>query len=282
MKECFYSQIGIYPHTLQKVAREGVGIYYRINDFLPDRKTLVFVHGLTGSSSAWLKYEQKFQNEYNILSFDLRGHGKSVRPKRYEAYAIKNFAEDLHELVNYLRLEKFILISHSFGTLIALEFLCAYQSMVTSAVFLGVNYGVARLKFAPVTRLFLKWSSAFVSFWPFSVKVGGHIDYSRYPDTPDVSVRRISTDVRNTGVRVYLYCLRHIFGFDHDDWWSRIEIPVLIMHGRQDTYIPAVNAIALAKQMKNSELMIFENANHILILNNFAEVSAAIKDFVEK
>jgi len=42
-------------------------IYYRINEFQPGRPTLVFIHGLSGSSSAWLEYEKKF--EKNIIFF---------------------------------------------------------------------------------------------------------------------------------------------------------------------------------------------------------------------
>ena len=59
-------------------------IYYRKNDFRPDCPTLVFIHGISGSSSAWLLYEKKFKDQYNILTFDLRGHGNSWKPKNLE------------------------------------------------------------------------------------------------------------------------------------------------------------------------------------------------------
>ena len=72
-------------------------IYYRMNDFKPDRKTLVFVHGMSGSSSAWIEYEEKFSKEYNVLTYDLRGHGKSHRYKKFNDYEIDKFTEDLYE-----------------------------------------------------------------------------------------------------------------------------------------------------------------------------------------
>ena len=95
------------------------GIYYRTNDFRSNRQTLVFIHGLTGSSSAWLEYEKRFQADFNILTFDLRGHGKSNKPKRYQDYEIRDFVQDIDELVKHLRIEKFTMISHSFGVVIA-------------------------------------------------------------------------------------------------------------------------------------------------------------------
>jgi len=78
-------------------------IYYETNEFKPDRLTLVFVHGVSGSSSAWLPYEKIFENKYNILTYDIRGHGKSKKYPNYSDYEIKNFAEDLHDLISFLK-----------------------------------------------------------------------------------------------------------------------------------------------------------------------------------
>ena len=94
-------------------------IYYRTNEFKPDRLTLVFSHGVSGSSSAWIPYEKIFENKYNILFYDIRGHGKSKKYPNYSDYEIKNFAEDLHDLITHLKIKKFILISNSFAGLIA-------------------------------------------------------------------------------------------------------------------------------------------------------------------
>ena len=81
-------------------------IYYRTNEFKPGRLTLVFVHGVSGSSSAWFNYEPIFENKYNILIYDIRGHGLSKKYPNYEDYAIKNFANDLAALVKYLQIKK--------------------------------------------------------------------------------------------------------------------------------------------------------------------------------
>ena len=90
-------------------------IYYRTNEFQPGRPTLVFAHGVSGSSSAWLPYEKIFENKYNILTYDIRGHGLSKKYPHYEDYEIKKFAEDLHDLVSSLGITKFVLVSNSFG-----------------------------------------------------------------------------------------------------------------------------------------------------------------------
>ena len=85
---------------------EKRGISYRRNEFKPQRSTLFFVHGASGSSSAWLAYERAFEKDYNVLSLDLRGHGKSVRLIKYEDYAISKFSEDLYELLEHCGVKK--------------------------------------------------------------------------------------------------------------------------------------------------------------------------------
>lgn len=255
-------------------------IYYKINDFQPGRPTLVFIHGLTGSSSAWEKYEDRFENKYNILSFDLRGQGKSVKYKRYEDYEITNFVEDLYQLVVYLRLNGFTLVSHSFGTLIAIGFLSKYQDLVKSTVFLAPNFAVRNRKLARVIAP-LFYLTKIIDLLPFSKKAGSQIDYSRYQNTGDWNLRRMRADISNTSWHVYFYCIRQSYKFNAEDFLSKIKIPTLIIHGKKDTVSPVEYCLAWAKEIKNSKLILLDNANHIVVLNNFSEIAQAIENFVE-
>lgn len=99
---------------------EARGMYYRTNTFSAGRPTVVLVHGVSGSSSAWKAYEARFESQYNLLTYDIRGHGKSKKYPRCRDYAIRHFVEDLHVLLEHLGVDTCILVSHSFSVLIAL------------------------------------------------------------------------------------------------------------------------------------------------------------------
>lgn len=257
------------------------GIYYRTNEFHAGRKTLVFIHGLSGSSSAWAEYEKRFEGEYNIFSFDLRGHGKSTKPKNYEDYEIKKFTNDFQELVADLRLEKFTLISHSFGTLIALDFLLTHQNKLEAAIFLSPTFFVRKRTLARAIEPFLKFVRIFDPL-PFSGKPGSHIDYSKYKNTGDWNIPRMIADIGNTSIRVYLYCTKQSYEFDREDMLHQIAIPVLMIHGKNDTVFPQKISALMAKKIKNSTFMLLDNTDHIVVLNNVAEISQAIEGFVKK
>ena len=86
---------------------EERGLAYRSNNIEEGRKTLVFVHGLSGSSSAWYPYEEKFENAYNILTFDLRGHGMSKKQFFYSSYTPELMATDLVALLKHVGIEHY-------------------------------------------------------------------------------------------------------------------------------------------------------------------------------
>lgn len=255
-------------------------IYYRVNDFQPGRLALIFIHGLSGSSSAWLEYEKKFKNKYNLLFLDIRGHGKSAKLKNYNDYEIRKFSEDIYNLIVHLNIEKPILISHSFGTFITLEFLTKYQNLVSSSVFLSPSFCVNNNGPARIVKLFVESFSNIFDIIPFYKKIGNHIDYSKYINTGDWNIRRMFADIRNTSLRVFFYCLNQSYKFDRKDFLNEINIPVLIMHGKNDTIFPVETSIIMHEKMKNSKLILLDNADHIIVLNNFPEVSEAIENFV--
>ena len=251
------------------------GIAYRTNTFLPGRKTILFVHGLSGSLSAWYPYETLFENDYNIITYDLRGHGLSSRPAR-NGYAMREFVEDISVLLAHLHIAHCSIVSHSFGTLVAMEFTRAHPAVVECTVFLAPAYGVHHFK---ISR-FLANLGAALAMAPLRLRKYARTDYAKFYPTPDYSVARIGTDILNMGLRSYLRSLRVVFGRDYTPDWQALSAPSLLIHGTGDSMIPARNARELSKILKNSRLIELPGANHILILNNIKEVAAEIKKFV--
>src|SRR5689334_8832829 len=97
---------------------EERGIAYRTNTFDDSRQTLVFIHGLGTTCSVWVSFETALESNYNILTYDLRGHGLSRRYKNYEDYEPERLVGDLQALMQFLKISSCWLISVSFGTLI--------------------------------------------------------------------------------------------------------------------------------------------------------------------
>jgi pimeloyl-ACP methyl ester carboxylesterase len=266
---------------MQEYFLEKDRIYYRKNEWKPDRLTLVFAHGVSGSSSAWLPYEKIFENKYNVLTYDIRGHGLSKKYPNYEDYEIKNFVNDLHDLVTYLKISKFILWSSSFGTLIAREYIKKYRENVSDLIFTSTEAfedNEFRLK---ILRPVLKIATNIIGLLPFNPKPRGHVDYSKTKNS-DWSIQRNLADFRNTGLRSQFYTIRQSFLSGQEHSFDKINVPTLIIHGKKDSIIPIKNAIAFSKKIKNSEFVTIPNFDHDIHHNAVKEISRAIETFIEK
>jgi pimeloyl-ACP methyl ester carboxylesterase len=256
-------------------------IYYRTNDFQQGRLTLVFVHGASGSSSAWLPYEKIFENKYNILTYDIRGHGMSKKFPDYKDYEIKNFVADFHDLLTHLRISKFVLISSSFATIIAREYLKLYRDTVVALVFTSTEDYRENDFMLKIIRPFIKAVVSVIKFLPFNPVPRGHVNYSKIKNS-DWSIERNYADLKNTGLHAQFYTLKQSFrpGAQHE--LEKINVPTLILHGENDSLVPIKNAVAFSKKIKNAEFVNIPNYDHDLHHNAIKEVSAAIESFIEK
>jgi pimeloyl-ACP methyl ester carboxylesterase len=252
-------------------------IFYRKNGF-SSKKTLVFIHGLSGSSSAWKQYENFFSREYNVLTFDLRGHGKSHKPQRFMDYKMEEFAEDLFKIIKHEKIKRFSLISHSFGNFTALEFLKRHPRMVEKVVFLSGSHCPCRRRIARIIKPALK-AFSYLDFFPIRKKKG-HVDYTKHVMTGDWNIPRMIDDISNTTLRVYLYGTLQSFYVSSEGFLPKIKQPTLIIHGGKDTIFPLSDAKKMSMAIRDCKMTVLKDANHILVLNNFKEVSKLIRDFI--
>jgi len=257
-------------------------IYYRTNEFKPDRLTLVFAHGVSGSSSAYLPYEKILENKYNLLFYDIRGHGMSKKYPRYEDYEIKNFAYDLHDLVNYLHVSKFVLISNSFAGLVHLEYLKLWREMIIANVFTSPEIYLHEGLLGRMMQLFFKTLTTMISFLPFNPKPRGHVDYHPYQNTGDWNLKRNLADMRNTGLHAHFYTLRQSLIPEQAYFLEKINVPTLILHGEKDSMVPLKNVLKMSKEIKNSEFIIIPKVNHNTARDAVKEISEALESFIEK
>jgi pimeloyl-ACP methyl ester carboxylesterase len=257
-------------------------IYHRINDFKPERLTLIFAHGVSGSSSAYLPYEKIFENKYNVLTYDIRGHGLSKKYPHYEDYEIKNFANDLHDLVLYLNIPKFILISNSFAGLVHLEYLKLWREMIIANVFTSPEIYLHEGFLGRIMRLIFKILTTTVGFLPFNPKPRGHVDYRPYQNTGDWNIKRNLADMKNTGLHAHFYTLKQSLKPEQEYSLEKINVPTLILHGEKDSMVPLKNVIKMTKKIKNAEFKIIPKINHNSVRDGVKEMSEAIESFIEK
>lgn len=110
---------------------------------------LVFIHGFGSDRRVWDDQFDTFAQHYQVLRYDLRGHGKSALPTQ-EPYA---HADDLKALLNHFGIQRVHLIGQSFGGEIALNFTLTYPESVQSLILVDTSLGGHQ------------WSEEWVNSW---------------------------------------------------------------------------------------------------------------------
>jgi pimeloyl-ACP methyl ester carboxylesterase len=77
------------------------------------KPVMIMAHGITDYGLSWASLASKFENDYDIIMYDARGHGFSEKPKG--PYSLHAHVEDLVGLIKALKIEKPILVGHSMG-----------------------------------------------------------------------------------------------------------------------------------------------------------------------
>lgn len=256
---------------MQEAYDKERGISYRSNAFDLNRETVVFIHGLGAACSIWNPFEHLLEQDFNVVTYDLRGHGFSRKYDRYADYDLEHFAADLHRLFELLDIRSCTLVSHSMGTLVALAFLRLYPGRVQRNIYIAPPYKMHSVISSTAKRM-ISAAAAFLDGRPWLPKPGRRMDYSQFTFSPDLSARRMIPEIRYLSVRLYLFCLARVYAFTTDKWWSEIAVPTTIVHGNDDAFAPYSLSVELANDIPNARLVEIKGANHMLVINNRSAV----------
>jgi 3-oxoadipate enol-lactonase len=114
---------------MPKLRVNNTGIYFEVTG---QGEPLLFIHGLTSSSRSWKKQVPLFSQHYRVITFDIRGHGRS--DKHIEPYSIELFASDARELMRAMGIGSAHVVGFSMGGMVAFQLAVDAPELVRSLV----------------------------------------------------------------------------------------------------------------------------------------------------
>jgi pimeloyl-ACP methyl ester carboxylesterase len=109
---------------------DGLTLYYeRAGSGDPE---LLFVHGWCCDHTAFGPQFDHFAHTHTVTALDLRGCGRSGRPAA--GYGVPDFADDLARFCTAVGIAKPVVVGHSLGGMIAVEFAAQHPSMARALV----------------------------------------------------------------------------------------------------------------------------------------------------
>lgn len=238
---------------------------------------VVLIHGFCGNHNYWKYIVPHLVKKNRVLTIDLRGHGDSSTPKN--DYEITDMAEDIVMLLNSLQIERATLIGHSLGGYVSLAFAENYPeklsglSLVHSTAYpdseegkVGRDKGIKRINeegiFPFVNELIPKLFSE-----KNAKELTNQVDF----------VKGIGYKTSDFGAIGALEAMKN--RPDRNDVLKNLNIPVLLVAGREDQLIPLDRAFSVEKS--NIYKSVIEDCGHMSMLEQPDKLTEVLIAFLE-
>jgi pimeloyl-ACP methyl ester carboxylesterase len=100
---------------------------------------LLVLHGFTGHRDDFAEVRADLARTRRVIVPDLRGHGDSGPAAGARGYSFEALIEDVCGLMDHLDIERFDLLGHSFGGMLALRFALAHPSRLRSLILMSTS-----------------------------------------------------------------------------------------------------------------------------------------------
>jgi pimeloyl-ACP methyl ester carboxylesterase len=119
-------------------ATDAIDLAYAVHG---DGFPLVLVHGFTGSSLDWTDVVEPLARGRRVITLDHRGHGESPNTGDAATYTFDQLVADTSRLVDRLGLERFDLLGHSMGGIVAMRYALRRPDRVRSLILMDTAAG---------------------------------------------------------------------------------------------------------------------------------------------
>jgi len=227
---------------------------------------IVLIHGGSASILHWLYQVPELSKHYKVIVYDVRGHGKTDKPK--QAYSIEIFSEDLNELLNKLEVDKAHIIGHSLGGMIAQKFAVGFPNRILSLALAATLCTISR-RFETLLNNWILIAEELgieAIFSQFVLWSTNDAIYARNTDFIEILKAQYLKD--NDQVHAFVSVLKAVKKFDMINQLQKIKKPTLVLVGRFDILTPPEYSKVIHNKIVNSDFLLLEDAAHTL---NFIE-----------
>lgn len=249
-------------------------------------KPFVFVHGAFVDSSMWNPQITYFSQSYHVITYDIRGHGKTGVTDR-KKYSVLLYADDLKEFLDALNLEKPIICGLSLGGMIVQSFASRYPGRYSKLILADTAATITLTKWDYIMRYLIgpKWLMLLslrmmgiknmikFQFWlaekTRSKEWLGNKEIIEYEKEKMLKINK----------KEYLKIFSSLYDFSLQKL-DQIDSPTLIINGEHEPKSIFRHAEKMKSLIPDCKILTISNAGHVTNLENTTAFNQAISDFL--
>ncbi|HAI76503.1 MAG TPA: alpha/beta hydrolase [Microscillaceae bacterium] len=261
-------------------------------------KPVVIINGGPGMNSdgfAGIAQEIAALN-YQTIIFDQRGTGKSIiEPIDASTITIDRMVEDLEVLRKKLGFEKWTVMGHSFGGILATHYAALYPERIEKIIF--SSSGGLTLKFSEyvgnrIQTLLTAEQRDSLAYYQEKLNKGENTAYNLQKrasllanayvydknHAPAIAERLLQVNFTINGL---VFQNLQAIGYNYTGKFHAFAQPVLVLQGQNDI-IAVETAQEIAQNFPNASLVLLDNCGHYGWLDQREEYLEAVKNFLSK
>jgi pimeloyl-ACP methyl ester carboxylesterase len=247
---------------------------------------LLFLHGWSSNWQIFLLNIASFMETHRCLAIDLPGFGASEMPA--EPISIRGYAKTVDAMCDALGVECVSVVGNSMGGFIGAELALSFDTRVERLVLVAAaglsTEHLARaptLVLARVVTASVPYTRRFESAVVRRPRLrrAGMQWAVRYPEK--LSVPLAQELVLSFGRQGFVPALKALLEYSYRDRLAAIEIPVLIVWGRNDLLVPVGDAARYQRLIgDNARVEIFDDTGHAPMLERPTQFNELLRGFL--
>ncbi len=258
--------------NIQRVG--DIDIYYETHG---QGEPVLFVHGLGSSSRDWEYQIPVFAKHYQVITLDIRGHGKTTKSKG--RYSIEAFASDITKFMKIINIKNYHIVGLSMGGMIAFQIAIDSPETLISMTIVnsGPDFTASNFKFR------LKIAMRFIILRTFGLKgiantiADGLFPKKKHKHLHATFIRRLCRNDKKS----YLKSLKAIVRWSVINQIAKISNPTLIVCADRD-YSSVASKQSYADKMPNANLAVIKDSHHALPVEKPEEFNEAVLNFIKE
>ncbi len=231
---------------------------------------LIVLHGWASKPKNWDKFKQVFdKNNLNIYIPQLPGFKKELK----RPWTLDDYCLWLNNYIEHQKIDNVILLGHSFGGRIAVSFCSLYPDKVKKLILVN-SAGIVENSLKKVIFQYLAKIGGYLFSLPLLVSLKKSARWLLYKLAREKDYYQASEVMKKT--------MQLIINFDLRNDAEKIEIPVLLIWGREDKLTPLRYGRIFADKISNSVLKVFSGQGHGLPVKNPHLIKKDILSFINK
>jgi pimeloyl-ACP methyl ester carboxylesterase len=253
-----------------KIESVKIACWINNSDFDARRQSLVFIHGSGSNHSVWSHQYGRMHKKYNIAAINLPGHGHSGGNGEKN---VRDYCLWIKKLLAELDWERAVLVGHSLGAAIALQFAISHPEEIAGIVCIGGGIKM------PVNPFFMELLQTNPPEMPVKI-IDSICKYSLAKENRPKFSDPLRKSISQSKVDVLYGDLSACNELDLTQETGKISVPALIICGAEDKMTPPDLSRQLTASISKAKLEIVERAGHMVMLERPAEFNASVEKFV--